>query len=359
MKRKALSLLLAVTVSSTVFCGCAATDSMALIKIDGSKDKIEFGYGKFVAKLTQAMYDVTYSSYGGKDMWTSDYQGKGTTLQEDVKKNVINTLEEQYVLRKHAKDYGVKITDKKEKEIKTASDKFMKDNSEAAISQLGAKDDYVIKYLEDRYVAAKVKSKIEAKADTTVTEEEANQKTISYVYFNTRTKTSSDGNTSAVSDEEKKTMKANAESLVTAEDFAKRTTDIEMTANKISFGQSELTDAKKSGTMTDTNGSSVPYAVLKAANKLADGETSSVVEDESGYYVAHMETTNDADAEATEKTKLEQKKTEEYYDKVYEGLKAKYAWDVNKSLWKSVKFIDRFSGSLIDTEGKTTKKTAN
>lgn len=359
MKRKLLSLLLAVTVSSTVLSGCAATDSRALIKIDGSKDEIEFGYGKFVAKLTQAMYDVTYSSYSGKDMWTSDYQGKGTTLQDDVKKNVISTLEQQYVLRKHAKDYGVKITDKKEKEIEIASAKFIKENSKAAISQLGAKNDYVTKYLQDRYVAAKVRSVIESKADTTVTDEEVNQKTISYVYFNTRTKTDSAGKTSAVSEDEKPTMKANAESLVTAEDFEKRTTDMEMTDKKLSFGQSEIADAKKSGTMTDTNGSSIPYAVLGAANKLADGETSSVVEDESGYYVAHMENTNDADAEAAEKTKLEQKKTEEYYDKVYEGLKAKYAWDVNNSLWKSVKFIDRFSGSLIDTGNKTTKKATN
>jgi foldase protein PrsA len=353
MKRKLLSLLVAATVSSTLLCSCAMTDSKALIKINGNEGKIEFGYGNFVARLTQAMYDVTYSSYAGSDMWTSDYQGKGTTLQEDVKKNVIDTLEEQYVLKKHAKDYGVKITAKKEKEIKTAAEKFMKDNSSAAIKQLGANEKYVTKYLEDRYVVAKVKSKIEAKADTTVTDEEANQKTISYVYFNTRTKTDSDGNTSAVSDDEKKTMKSNAESLVTAEDFEKRTTDIEMTSTKLSFGQSEIASAKKSGSMTDTNGNSIPYAVLKAADKLADGEVSSVVEDESGYYVAKMDTTNDADATATEKTKLEQNKTQEYYDKVYEGLKAKYAWKVDKNLWKSVKFIDRFKGSIIDTDKKT------
>ena len=50
-------------------------------------------------------------------------------------------------------------------DIKKASAKFIKENSKAAISQLGAKNDYVTKYLQDRYVAAKVRSVIESKAD--------------------------------------------------------------------------------------------------------------------------------------------------------------------------------------------------
>ena len=88
----------------------------------------------------QAMYDSFYMSYFGEDMWSKDVYGNGSTMTEDVKKDVADNLEEMYLLKAHMGDYDISLSDDDEAKITKAAEDFIADNSKEAIKQIGAED---------------------------------------------------------------------------------------------------------------------------------------------------------------------------------------------------------------------------
>ena len=358
MKKRILPLMLSAAAVLTLMTGCAAGDKRALVEIDGGRDQIDFGYGKFVAYETQAVYDIMYSSQLGDSMWSSDPYNSGKTLTESVKADLLESMKTSYYLRKNASKYNVKLTAADKKKIEKTTTKFMKENSKKGLKQLNAKEAYVREFLENRVYMSKMQKAIEAKADATVTDEEANQKKISYVFFNKKEKTDSDGNTATPSDDEIKGYRESAEKISKASDFDKAVKDASLTASTKTFGQNELKEAKAASEKS-TSTSDLPYDFLKACDSLKDGGNTDVIETESGFYVGHMVTVSDADATATEKNTLAEEKKQKYYQKVLDGFEAKSTWKVNKKLWKQVRFIDRFKGSAFDKSSGTTSGTVS
>ena len=83
----------------------------------------------------------------------------------------------------------------------------MKNNSKAAKKQLGATQEYVEEYLTDQVYTKKMQDAIKAAADTTVTDEEANMKSIEYVFYNTQMSYGSDGSMVLPTEDDIKTYK--------------------------------------------------------------------------------------------------------------------------------------------------------
>ncbi|MDD6667406.1 MAG: hypothetical protein PUE58_05555 [Lachnospiraceae bacterium] len=363
-KKRGAALLLAGCLTAAAFTGCSFTDNQALVKIDGGKDKITYGYANFNARLTQAMYDVFYktsneSSY--ENLWTQASQtGKGT-MESVTKSQILDEIKTAYYLTENAKDYGVKLTSDEKKEIKKTARTFMKENSKAAKKQLGAKEEYVERYLEDQLYTQKMEAAIEAKADTTVTDEEANMKTIHFVYFSDQVSTGSDGNLNVPSDDDIAKSKAAAEAIAAAPDFDSAVTANGGSVETYSYDAADLKKAKKKGTVTISSGTNLPYDVLKAVDGLSDGQSTDVVYvKNSGYYVACMNATTDQEKTESNRTSLQTEKKTDYYESTLKKMEAKSTWKLNKSLWKKVRFINRFTGTLIDqsTDSKSKDSTS-
>ena len=68
-------------------CGSKIKDSATLITInkgDGATDTITLGYGNFVARYQQSLYDQFMLGYYGEDMWSQDVMGGlGYTMEEN------------------------------------------------------------------------------------------------------------------------------------------------------------------------------------------------------------------------------------------------------------------------------------
>ena len=102
---------LAVALAVGMFSGCGRIDAdAAAVTVADGEDTVTLGYANFVAKYTQAVYETTYGSSLGEDMWSRDLYGNGNTFEEDVKSDVMDSLQEQYLLVHHASDYGVELT---------------------------------------------------------------------------------------------------------------------------------------------------------------------------------------------------------------------------------------------------------
>lgn len=354
-RRKVVSLLMCLCLTAPVLTGCAATDNLTLLKINdnGDVDKVTYGYGKFNARLTQALYDVTYQGYMGDDMWQSDPSNMGTTMEESVKKTILSNMKEQYVLVKHASDYDVKLSKKDKQKIEKAAKKFMKANSKKAIKELGATEEYTIKYLSDKAISDKVRDKIEEKAKADVTDAEANQKKASVVFFNNISKTDANGNNVAVTSEDTAKFKEQAEKLSQAADFSATAKELGLNVGTLTYGKEEMKSAKKSNSISDSLSQSIPYEVLQDVDKLAEGETSKVIEKDQGFFVIRMDSLSDKEATETAKANMIQKKKTDYYQNQVAKFEAKIAWKLNGVLWNRIRFIDTFKGSLNSTDSKT------
>lgn len=131
-----------------MLAGCASKsideDAVVVKMKDG---EVRLGVANFMARYTQYTYDSIYGSYFKDDYWSQDMSGKGKTMEEEVKSQVIDSLKTYYALAAHADDYGVKITKEDKKKIEKAAKKFISDNSKDAVTEMSATEEDVEEYL--------------------------------------------------------------------------------------------------------------------------------------------------------------------------------------------------------------------
>lgn len=311
-------------------CGNTIRDNAVFATLDDTT--ITMGVANFFAKYEQVMYDSFYLGYFGEDMWENDLYGNGKTLAEDVKEDVAEELQTMYLLKAHMDDYGISISEEEEAAMAKAADDFLADNSSAAIKQIGAGNrENVIEMLRLRTIQEKMHARIIQDADTDVTDEEAAQRTFSYLQIDTSGYTDEEQNHVDYTDEEKEQFKATAESIAAAEDFDQAVTDAGYTLSTASYGSAEDEDA------------SLDTAVLEAADALKEGQVSDVVETDSAYYVVRLDAEFDEEATASKKEEIISERQEDYYDDILDGWKEESEWKINESEWAKVTFEDHFA----------------
>lgn len=322
-KRNILVAAMTLTLAgATLLSGCGLNADATLVHINKGEDSISLGYGNFVARYTQSLYDATYLQYMGTAMWTKEEDG--TTLEDNVKKNVMKSMKEDYLLEQHASDYDVTLSDDEKKSIKKAAKAFIKNNSEDTLDAMTATEEIVEKYLTNQTIASKVSEAIKESADVTVTEEEAAQRTITYAYFGSVTYKDSSGNTGYYTDDQKKELKAKAEALTTSTDLETDGEAAGATIKTASYGK---------------NDTSLDEAVIAAADALSEGQISSVVDvGNDGYYVIRLDSAYDEEATQKAMTTLEEEKRSDYLESVLKGWKKEITWTTDKKQWKKVQF---------------------
>ncbi len=327
-------------------CGNTINDSAVFATLDDTT--ITMGVANFFAKYQQAVYDSYYLSYFGDDMWNNDLYGNGNTLTQDVKEEVAEDLQEMYLLKAHMEEYDISISEEEEAAIAKAADDFIAANSKEAIKQIGAQNkENVMEMLRLNTIREKMHDRIIQDADTEVTDEEAAQRTFSYLYIDSTGYTDEESNRVEYTEDEKAGLKATAEAVAAAEDFDTAVTDAGYTASTLSYGSAEDEDA------------TVDKSVLEAADKLKEGEVSDVIETDSAYYVVRLDSEHDEEATASKKEELISEKEEAYYDDILDGWKEKAEWKINEDEWAKVTFEDHFTPPASTETTETPEETAS
>ena len=304
MKKRALILALAgIMAASLTGCGSLKDDAVV---VKAGDEEITAGVANFYARYTQAQYETYFASYfGGDDMWTKN-ASDGKTYEESIKETLLDDLKNMALLEKHMKDYDVKLTKADKKAINDAAEEFDKANSQKKKDKVSGSEENVKRVMTLMVIEQKMRSAIVAEANVNVTDEEAVQKHMQYVEFDyTTSSDSSDSSDTTVSDDEKKQVKekaaAFAEGAKTAEDFASYATEQGTEAKDATFDSDSVSPSKE---------------VVKAADKLGEGELTGVVESDTACYVAKVTSLNDEAATETKKQSLLTEKQDKYYKKV-------------------------------------------
>lgn len=354
--KKVIAVLSATAILSAALatgCGSRLDPSKAAATLDGKE--ISMGVANFMAQYQAAQTDFYFLSYYGEDMWNSD-SGDGTTMTDSVKESVMNMLQEYYLMDAHTADYGVELTEEEKTAISDAASKFLADNSTQALEKMGATQDTVEEMLRLYKIQSKMTEAIHAEIDTNVTDEECAQKTFSYVRFDKTSKddTAADDETAASdttaagtqADEETAEVdnKPKAEAFLESakDDMEAAAQAGEYTVQKCSYGEGDLKE--------EDNTTSMDVEVLKAADKLKEGETAAdVIEAENSYYIIRMDSLDDKEAAKTKKESiLTQRRNDQYSEKV-EAYKEACEWKINETEWEKVNFDELYTQKAEET----------
>ena len=324
MKKRLFALALAGVLAAATLTGCGSLKGDETVAtVDDTK--IDADLANFFARYTQATYETYYSAYLGEDMWNSD-ASDGETYEESVKSSVLKSLEDMILLEKHMEDYDVSITDEDEATIKETTQQFLDDNSLDDKNLVSGNKKTVNRALTLMAVQQKMRTAIQAGADTEVSDEEAAQKSMDYVFISYQTKDDS-GNSKDVSDDEKAQLKSQAEAIASG---LKEGGDLNALAEEQGATVQTLT--------FDKDTTSLDEDLIKAADALGEGESTDVIETEKGCYVAKVTSLLDRTATDSKKSQIVQERQTKLYDDTLKKWRKKADIKVHKSVWKKVSF---------------------
>ncbi|MDO4311481.1 MAG: peptidyl-prolyl cis-trans isomerase [Eubacteriales bacterium] len=325
MKKRLAILAIAGAMAISTLTGCGGiNDSDTVATVEG--DDISVGLANFYARMTQAQYETYYAGYLGEDMWSSE-ASEGESYEEAVKNQVMEDLQNMYLLEDHMDEYDVSISEEEQTAIEKAAAAFDEANGLEEKDKVSGSKENVERFLTLTTIRQKMSNAIKAAADVEVSDEEAAQKAMKYVMFSYTT-TDEDGNSAAMTEDEQAALKEEAESFAkeakSADDFAAFASEKGYEAKDATFDADETIV--------------IPAELAKAADALEEGGVTDVIETDNGLYVAKVTSLFDEDATETEKQNLISQKQQEKYDEIIEAWREEADISVKKNVWKKVDF---------------------
>ena len=330
MTRKKIvgAVLAVVAAASMLFSGCAADIDPSTTVATIGETKLTYGEANFMLRMQQATYDTYYRSYYGADMWDKDMTGEGKTLGETVKTSTLESIRDMIAADVHKSEYNVDVTDEEMEKIKTTAQTFMNKNSSKVSSGFAiTREEDVVEILRLYTIKAKVSKLIKDTADKNVSDEEAAQRSFSFVSFNIQGDIDENGESVEITDEKKEEIRKTAAKLL---EDAKAGGDFEELAK--AAGQ----NVTKDNYGKDDDGT--VEAVRQAADKLKEGEFADLIEADGNLFVIRLD--KEFDREATDEkkktivTQREQAKLEEVTKPWTDALEIKPVEEV----WSKVGF---------------------
>lgn len=348
MKRRMAGVLALLFVMTTALTGCSGSNTLdsTAEAMNVSGVSVPLGEVNFYLRYQQTQMQSFYGSYFGEDFMNQDLMGLGTPYGETVRDTVVETLQEYYVVEAHAEELGISLTDEEKNAASEAAKAFLAANDSKALSAMTASEATVTHVLEMMALQNKVYNDRAATIDTEVDPEEAAQKRISYVMTSTAGTSDADGNVTELTEDELSEKKELMEAILSE---AEESGDLNAAAEAHELSATSTTYGKDDSVLDD--------AVKNAADALAEGEFSDVIEAENGYYIVYMENTYDEDATQTKIQSILSQREREAYDAWYTPLEEASEITTNEELIQTLTFERIFDVPAVETDAAETDET--
>ena len=336
--KKAALLAMAGVLTAASVTGCSgAIDAEATVVTVG-KEKVPLGVVNFYARMMQGQYETYYAGMMGttaEELWTQ--------YEESVKDSVMEAVENMYLISQHSGEYEVVLTEDEKEAIQKAAEQFDKDNKDESKEAVSGYRKDIEKYLELMTIQSKMSEKMREGVNEEVSDEEAAQKSMEYVYFS-YTSTDESGSVTELTDEEKAKAKSTAETIAerakAGEDFAAVAAELGTEVQKTAF---------------DAKSTSPDAALIEAANALAaEGDVTGAIESDAGVYVAKLTSLLDREATDQKKASIIEERKQEQYDSLLKKWRKETDIKVDKKVWKKVDFEE--TGVKIITSEKSSSE---
>lgn len=408
----------AVALSGLSGCGDSTVVDGTQTALVINDEKINLGKANFMLRYQQATmvnYYQTMSSMFGQqyslsfDALADESDEDSPTVGENLKEDALTSIEQAFLMRQHASEYDVSLTDDEVAGAQEAAAVFVEDNDAETLTRLGVTQEDIQDVIEVYAIQSKMYDPMIADVDTEVSDEEAQQSRISYVRVSTEgTETDENGDTVELTDEEKAEKKEIAQRFLDAlnasedpatADFSDLRTQIndelneerkaeeaaqsDSTADTSEEGTEDTTDSTEdtdevyltaSETTFGADDDSLDEALKDAAETLTDGQVyGEVIEGEDAYYVVRMDSVLDREATDEEKDTIVQQRQSDAYNDLLDSwidesdISVKRAWNklevtdydlYTMTVDSSEESTDSSSDSTADTDSTANSDSA-
>ena len=280
--KRGLVVGLAACMAAASLAGCGKgkeLDTTATVAtLDG--EKIPVGLANCLFRYQQAQFETYYGSwlksYYGDDIWSADLTGTGTAYGDSFKDEIMTSLEKMLLAEKHMDDYGVEITEEDKAAIAAAAEEFIAANGEEVLKKMSATAENVERMLTLYTIEHEMEHAMGADVDTEVSDEEAAQRTVSYVRFDVKSEEETEEETEAGSEE-------STEASETEKETAPAETSSEAAVTEAEATKTESADATEAETeaVTENAAEAETEAVSENTTEAAtEEETEAETEDE-------------------------------------------------------------------------------
>ena len=311
-----ISMLLGMTA-----CGKEALDGSQVVATVGEKE-MTLGEVNFLLRYQQVQTESYYESMFGEGIYAMDLYGDGSTFGASFKEDVMEQMQEYYILEEKSADYGISISSEEKAAIEAAATAFLSANDDYAKEQMTADQATVEKVLTLMTIRSKMVGAVSAEADVTVTDEEAAQRGFSYVSVYKGTE--DDAMSEDEIKESKDKLNALIESVKGGNSIDAAAVEQGMTAYPGNYGE----------------GTEVYYDadMIAAMKEIKEGEVTGIIETETDLFVAQVTADLDEEATATRKESLVTTKQNDYMTEIMETWKTDYPLVVVNTVWDEVVF---------------------
>lgn len=368
----------AVALSGLSGCGDSTVVDGTQTALVINDEEINLGKANFMLRYQQATmvnyYQAMSSMFGQQyslsfDALADESDEDSPTVGENLKEDALTSIEQAFLMRQHASEYDVSMTDDEVAGAQEAAAAFVEDNDAETLTRLGVTQEDIQDVIEVYAIQSKMYDPMIADVDTEVSDEEAQQSRISYVRVSTEgTETDENGDTVELTDEEKAEKKEIAQRFLDAlnasedpatADFSDLRTQIndelneerraeeaaqsDSTADTSEEGTEDTTDSTEdtdevyltaSETTFGADDDSLDEALKDAAETLTDGQVyGEVIEGEDAYYVVRMDSVLDREATDEEKDTIVQQRQSDAYNDLLDSwidesdISVKRAWN--------------------------------
>ena len=355
MKRTSAKVICGVLTAAMAATGLTACGDSTVV--DGTQtalvindEEINLGKANFMLRYqqaTMASYYETMSSMLGQeyslsfDALSDESDEDSPTVGENLKEDALTSIEQAFLMRQHASEYDVALTDEEVQGAKDAAAAFVEDNDAETLTKLGVTQEDIEDVMQVYAIQSKMYDPMIADVDTEVIDEEAQQSSISYVQVSTEgTQTDENGETVELTDEEKAEKKEIAQTFLdrlnasedpATADFSDLRTEINDELNAQRRAEEAAADTAEDGTDAAEDSTDEIYltasettfgaddedldeALKEAAQTLSDGQVyAEVIEGENAYYVVRMNSVLDREATDSQKETIVQERQAEAY----------------------------------------------
>ena len=352
--KKALALTAACVMAAGCLAGCGTKiDSTEVVAtVDGTE--MSMGVAAMYTRYQQASVYYMYGTYYGMTQifdTVTDYENYAT-YGETMKESTLESLENMYILRNHAEDYGVTLTADEEAAIEEAAKAFVADNDAEVLEMIGTTEEDVKELFQLYTYQDKMYDAMVEDVDTEVSDEEAKQSGLTYVKF-ALTTTDEEGNSVTMTEEEMEAQKALAEEVLAkiAEQDDVAAADMDALAKEVNE------DLSATSTTYDEESTHVDADVLAAVEGLADGELVKEVvmsSDGTALFVVRFDADLDRDSTDAEKETIVSTRQQEDYQAELTEWKEAAEITVNEKVWKKITLNDSQVFTIAQEEAEDT-----
>ena len=370
----------------SMLAGCGNKDA----KIDGTKtavtindEAVSLGAVSFQARFQQAYMYQMYSQYFGTTQIFDQVMDESTekTYGDQIKESVLENIEELVLIKQHAADYDVALDDEKKAEIEKIAQAYIDENDEKVRAQIGASKEDVVYLLELQTIQDMMREPMAKDVDTEVSDDEAQQTTVTYLSLAKKTEEDLAADESAadesvsdeslsdesVSEEAKaaqleeanKEVKENAEKILADLKASDNAAEADMTAIAAKYDDT-LTAASGQFTTNDPTDTTLDASVVEAVADLKDGEVcDKVIETDTHYYVVRVDKTFAKDETKAKKEQIVKDRKTEAYNNLIDTWKKEADIKVDDKVMATLLITDSAPFTLGQDESVADVSTAD